>query len=42
VTKRNIFRVALALAFLAWVGYSQLRRGADEQAMPARAWPSST
>ena len=37
MTKRNIFRVALTLAFLAWVGYSQLRRGADEQAMPARA-----
>jgi pimeloyl-ACP methyl ester carboxylesterase len=37
VTKRNIFRVALALAFLAWVGYSQLHRGAGEQAMPARA-----
>jgi len=36
VTKRNILRIVLALAFLAYVGYSQLRRGPDENAMPAR------
>ena len=37
MTKRNIFRIVLALAFLVYVGYSQLRRGSGEQATPARA-----
>ena len=37
MTKRNILRIVLALAFLAYVGYSQLRPGTGEQAMPARA-----
>ena len=37
MTKRTIFRIVLALAFLAYVGYSQLRTGAGEHAAPARA-----
>ena len=37
MTKRTIFRIVLALAFLAYVGYSQLRTGAGQHAAPARA-----
>ncbi|HET7777947.1 MAG TPA: alpha/beta fold hydrolase, partial [Rudaea sp.] len=35
MTKRNLFRIVLAFAFLAYVGYSQLRQGSGD--LPARA-----
>jgi pimeloyl-ACP methyl ester carboxylesterase len=37
VTKRTIFRIVLALAFLAYVGYSQLRQRQAGHAAPTRA-----
>lgn len=36
MTKRNAFRIVLALAFLAYVGYSQLRRAPVMHDTPAR------
>jgi pimeloyl-ACP methyl ester carboxylesterase len=37
MAKRTIFRIVLALAFLAYVGYSQLHPTGGEHAAPARA-----